>query len=156
MFFSLRGGNILIFSSHSKSLPFHQSKKFIVFEDCLLSLFVNCHKCGQETTEVTTKIIGTFLHIEQHCSTCLNVFTWDSQPFVKNQVAGNILLSAAILFSGAWPTKVLRVLRNMGCVTIAERTFFNIRTVIFISRFQLSGRSIKQCFLGSCNGKRDN
>ena len=91
----------IIFSSHSKSLPFHQSKKFIVFEDCLLSLFVNCHKCGQETTEVTTKIIGTFLHIEQHCSTCLNVFTWDSQPFVKNQAAGNILLSAAILFSGA-------------------------------------------------------
>ena len=128
MFCSLRGAIIfnipIIFSSHSKSLPFHQSKKFIVFEDCLLSLFVNCHKCGQETTEVTTKIIGTFLRIEQHCSTCLNVFTWDSQPFVKNQAAGNILLSAAILFSGALPTKFLRVLRNMGCVTIAERTFF--------------------------------
>ena len=85
---------------------------------------MKCYKCGQETTQVTTKIVGTYLHIEQCCSTCLNVFTWDSQPFVKNQPAGNILLSAAILFTGALPTKVLRVLNNMGCVTIAERTFF--------------------------------
>lgn len=95
-----------------------------MFEDCLLSLFVRCCKCGQEPTEVTTKTIGTYLHVEQRCSVCMNVFTWDSQPFVKNQPAGNILLSASILFSGALPTKVLRVLNNMGCVTIAERTFY--------------------------------
>jgi hypothetical protein len=70
---------------------------------------------------VTTKINGTLIHVEQHCSTYLNVFTWHSQPIVKNQSAGNIL---SMLFSGALPTKVLRVLNNMGCATIAERTFF--------------------------------
>lgn len=47
---------------------------------------------------------------------------------MKNQPAGNILLSAAILFSGALPTKVLRVFRDMGCATIAERTFFEHQT----------------------------
>lgn len=85
---------------------------------------MNCHKCGQETTQVSTKNIGTYLHIEQRCATCSNIFTWDSQPFIKNQPAGNILLSAAILFTGALPTNILCVLNNMGCVTIAERTFF--------------------------------
>ena len=63
-------------------------------------------------------------NIPPHCSACMNIFTWDSQPFVKNQPAGNILLSASILFCGALPTNVLRVLNNMGCVTIAEQTFF--------------------------------
>lgn len=116
--------NSRIFSSRSKPLPLHRSKKYIVFEECLLSLFVHCHKCGQEPTKVTTKIMGTYAHVEQRCSVCLNVFTWDSQPFVKNQPAGNILLSASILFTGALPTTVLRVFQNMGCATIAERTFF--------------------------------
>ena len=68
--------------------------------------------------------MGTYLHIEQSCSLCTNKFTWDSQPFVKCQPAGNILLSASILFSGALPAKVLRVLDNFGCATICERTFF--------------------------------
>lgn len=68
--------------------------------------------------------MGTYIHVEQLCQACLNVFTWDSQPFVKDQPAGNILMSASILFSGALPTKVLRVLNTMGCATISERTFF--------------------------------
>ena len=68
--------------------------------------------------------MGTYVHVEQRCSVCLNVFTWGSQPFVKNQPVGNVLLSASILFTGTLPATVLRVLQNMGCVTIAERTFF--------------------------------
>ena len=67
---------------------------------------------------------GTYLHVEQRCYICSNVFTWNSQPFVKSQPADNILLSASILFSGALLTKVLRVHKNMGCATIAERTYF--------------------------------
>ena len=68
--------------------------------------------------------MGTYTHVEQRCSVCLNVFTWDSQPFVKNQPAGNILLSASILLTGALPTMVLLVFQNMGCATIANQTFF--------------------------------
>ena len=52
------------------------------------------------------------------------MFTWNGQPFVKSQPAGTILLSASILFSGALPTKVLRVLKNMRCATIVERMYF--------------------------------
>ena len=38
--------------------------------------------------------------------------------------AGNILLSAAILFSGSLPTKVLRMLKMYGCASISRNTFF--------------------------------
>lgn len=73
---------------------------------------------------MSKKTLGTYLHIEQRCSLCTSVFTWDSQPWLKTQPAGNILLSASILFSGALPTKTLRVLNTMGCATYSERTFF--------------------------------
>ena len=95
-----------------------------MFEKCLLSLFEKCNKCSHESTQITTKTMGTYLHVEQHCSFCSTTFTWDSQLFIKNQPAGNIILSASILFAGALPSKVLHVLKLFGCVTICDRTFF--------------------------------
>ncbi len=95
-----------------------------MFEDNLLSLFKRCFKCGYKSAQVTSTTIGTYVKLKQRCCACLNVFVWDSQPFIQNQPACNILLSAAILFSGALPTMTLRVFQNMGCATIAERTFF--------------------------------
>lgn len=51
--------------------------------------------------------------------------SWESQPIINNTPAGNILLSGAILFSGALPTLTIRVLGNMNCATIVPRTFYN-------------------------------
>ena len=42
--------------------------------------------------------------------------------------AGNILFSAAILFSGALPGKIVHVLKAFGCVCIEKRTFFRHQT----------------------------
>ena len=48
---------------------------------------------------------------------------WESQPMIKNTPAGNLLLSAAILFAGALPNKILRVLEFLHCASIAPCTF---------------------------------
>jgi solute carrier family 8 (sodium/calcium exchanger) len=71
-------------------------------------------------------VIGTFLSISQSCSSpeCHYSLNWESQPFIKNLPLGNIMLSGSILFSGALPTKTLRVFENMRCATISCRTFF--------------------------------
>ena len=106
-------------------LPLHECKKYIVFEKNLLSLFNKCPSCGETSTAVTKKTVGTCIHISQKCSYCSHVNDWCSQPFVKsNMPAGNILLSAAILFSGALPSKIFHVLKAFGCVCIDKRTFF--------------------------------
>ena len=47
-----------------------------------------------------------------------------SQPSIRDIPAGNILLSAAILFSGATPGKVLRLLNHMQVACISDRTFY--------------------------------
>lgn len=89
----------------------------------MLSLLKTCQNCGGEVS-TTTKANGTLLSIIQNCSKCSFIFKWDSQPIVKKIPAGNILLSAAILFSGMSPTKVIRMFSLYGCATITNRTFF--------------------------------
>lgn len=95
----------------------------MVFEECLLALFEKCQRCGNETT-TTTRINGTFLNVTQKCSNCSFTFSWDSQPTLKRIPAGNVLLSAAILFSGSLPTKVLRLLKILGCASISRNAYF--------------------------------
>ena len=51
--------------------------------------------------------------IKQHCSYCEHLRQWRSQQRIKDTPAGNILLSVAILFSGATPGKDLRMLNHM-------------------------------------------
>ena len=105
-------------NSPGSNLPLHRSKKFSVYEDFLMVLFKKCQNCGDETTTTTTRVIGTFL---MSSSIGQNVFTqWDSQDIP----AGNILLSAASLFSGSLPAKVSQVLRIYGCASISYRTYF--------------------------------
>ena len=46
------------------------------------------------------------------------------QPHIKDTPAGNLLLSAAILFSGATPGKTFRLLGYMGVACISDRAFY--------------------------------
>ncbi len=46
------------------------------------------------------------------------------QPLIGEIPAGNILLSAAILFSGSLPTKALRMLKSIRVQVPSRQTFF--------------------------------
>ena len=67
---------------------------------------------------------GTFVAVKQQCSHCEHQRQWTSQPHIKDTPAGNILLSAAILFSEATPGKVLRMLNHMKVACFTDRTFY--------------------------------
>ena len=105
-----------------------QTRKYLVFEDALLSLFRQCRNCQSNKTKLTKVIKGTFLEIKQMCNLCQHVFQWSSQPYIASIPAGNLLLSASILFSGAIPSQALRILNFLGCVSITQRTFFRHQT----------------------------
>ena len=81
----------------------------------------NVH-CSSNTTNITKTTIGTFLHVKQ--LSMGHIRHWESQPFVSNTPAGNIILSASILFAGTSPSKTPRVLEFFGCPSISTRTFF--------------------------------
>ena len=125
-------------------LPYHEIKKFMVFEECLLVLFKKCRNCGDSSTRITTKTTGTFLGIIQNCSNCCYTFKWDSQPVIGSTPVGNILLSASILFSGATPTKVLRVLQCMDVPPYLNVHILAIKVTCL--QFSFVGITIKLIF----------
>ncbi|XP_042149477.1 uncharacterized protein LOC121047753 [Ixodes scapularis] len=50
---------------------------------------------------------------------------WRSQPVMNGKAAGNVLVSAGILFTGASPTSVLRTLEHINIQVFTLRTFYN-------------------------------
>ncbi|XP_008280196.1 uncharacterized protein LOC103357415 [Stegastes partitus] len=98
--------------------------KYIVYEDCLLSLFHTCPRCGQ-TCEVHKFVRGTFLSVSQRCPFCQFNRKWNSQPIIGSTPAGNLHLSAAVNFTGSSFRQFNKVLSALKVRTIAETTYFD-------------------------------
>ena len=82
------------------------------------------HGVQKMTTIIDNSVSGSFLCITQFCNTCMHKRMWQSQPHIGNIPAGNILTSAAILYTGSLPAKALRIFMFLNCPTISSSTFF--------------------------------
>lgn len=89
-----------IYFSESEHITPASERKFIVFESKLLDLFSSCHRCASPALACIKQIVGSMLKIEQNCGVCGHQKIWTSQPTTGAIPAGNLLMSAAILFSG--------------------------------------------------------
>ncbi len=105
--------------------PPHQDNKYILFRSCLIDLvrLIPCPSCCLPELTWVEKLPRAMLVLEATCKSCAHHLVWHSQPLVGDTPAGNILLSASILFAGATPGKVLRVLTHLGLASISRRTF---------------------------------
>ena len=108
--------------STDKSYKHKGQALYLVFESALLLLFSSCLHCSSHT-RVKKVVIGSFLWIIQTCSRCRKIRVWESQPYIGKIPAGNILTSAAILYSGALPSKALKMFRILNLSTITRKTF---------------------------------
>lgn len=86
---------------------------------------MECKKCHRHATARIHQVVGTMARINSECEFCGFTWQWSSQTSIGNIPAGNIALSAGILFSGALAAKVFRVLQCMGVATISRRTFYS-------------------------------
>ena len=76
-----------------------QTRKFIVFEEELDKLFQFCSECGLPVIEKKKCLKGCMVTVKTVClegHTCI----WNSQSYANGIPLGNLLLPAAILFSG--------------------------------------------------------
>ena len=112
--------------------PPEKQTTYIVFESALLLLFSACIYCGKVTTKVKKFVNGSFLRVTQWCNRCKRKRVWESQPFIGDVPAGNLLTSAAILYAGALPAKALRVFSTLNCATISYSTFFRHQSTYLI------------------------
>ncbi|XP_064468680.1 uncharacterized protein LOC135382848 [Ornithodoros turicata] len=101
----------------------HEDNKYIVFESELRKLFQTCPTCLQRCEAAFTSK-GTLLRVTYSCKDG-HERIWESQPYIGNKPAGNVLLSAAMLFSGSNPIPTLRMLDLMNIKVFCEQTYFN-------------------------------
>ena len=106
------------------SLPADKQPTYLVFESALMLLFSNCFICKSNFVTVEKLMVGSLLRIKQVCSQCSNIFEWCSQPYIGKVPAGNILISAAILYTGCLPPKALRMFKTLNCASITRKTYF--------------------------------
>ncbi|XP_072175107.1 uncharacterized protein [Diadema setosum] len=104
--------------------------KYLVFEKQLLDLFRLCRHCRSGNVSITKRLMGTMLIISSECWTCNKTEKWESQSYLGNQAAGNVLLSAATLFAGGSWAKMQRILKNLKVAAINEQTFYKIQREI--------------------------
>jgi solute carrier family 8 (sodium/calcium exchanger) len=115
-----------VFSSSFSSGCHVEEEKFLVFKSCLWELFATCPKCSKPCLAEEKYRKGTKVMITQDCPDCEYKRDWSSQPSYLGDIpAGNLQLSGAILFTGASPSKTLRVLKAMNVVTSCISTFNN-------------------------------
>lgn len=108
--------------------------KYIVFLTKLLLLFRFCHVCRTGSKpETTAEQTGTGVVIKTVCtnSNCRKEFIWSSQPFMPGTkiLAGNFLISMAVLFAGGSFTKVRQIFLHMGLACTSLSTFFRHQQV---------------------------
>ena len=111
-------------SEPESGLSVEKQQTYLVFESALLLLFSICFMCRSTYISIEKFTRGSFLCITQICSHCNNTYVRESQPYVGKIPAGNIMISAAILYTGSLPAKALRVFSSLNCATITRKTFF--------------------------------
>ena len=108
-----------------RNADIRNEKKYLVFESCLLQLLKRCCNCGQEV-ELNTYVRGTLLTVKGTCTEG-HVLNWQSQPLVKDMGAGNLLLSAAILFCGLTFTRVADMAQLLNLAIFSESYFYRLQ-----------------------------
>ena len=105
-------------------------RKFIVFEGQLDKLLKHCPDCGAPVEEADRKVTGSLLSVKTQCMNGHNVI-WDSQPtFGRGMVKtgyGNLLLAAAILFSGGIYSTFSLWASLLNLAFFGKSTFFKIQ-----------------------------
>ena len=104
----------------------YKEDKFIIFWQMLLVLFswLHCKSCGAGDISYQAKRIASLLSVTFTCTACSLTWLWNSQHFIGSFPAGNILLSASILFTGVIAKKVLQSLRQIAIAVPADRIYF--------------------------------
>ena len=98
-------------TTHTSSPSIWSMNRHCCYSLCLVSI-------------AASELMGSFLQVIQTCEHCCKTRTWDSQLYVGNVPAGNLLSSAAILYSGSLPSKALRMFEILNITTISRKTYF--------------------------------
>ena len=110
---------------HRKGKWFDEPK-FIVTEGKLKQLMRRCVACGGEAVGQQVQQQGSYGQFTISCTEtlCRHEESWETSDSYDQKFVINILLAAAILFSGGIATKVLRMFNFINIQVPSPRSFF--------------------------------
>ncbi|XP_044126811.1 uncharacterized protein LOC122921008 [Bufo gargarizans] len=111
-----------------------EEEKYIVFESCLkkLIMMIPCRsetKCMSPLTQYRKETIGSYLSIQVRCRSGHTRLLWESQPRHGYQPMGNVLLSAAVLFSGSSFLKSQHMFKLLNLKSIDKTTYYKTQSM---------------------------
>uniref|UniRef100_T1J2D3 THAP-type domain-containing protein n=1 Tax=Strigamia maritima TaxID=126957 RepID=T1J2D3_STRMM len=99
------------------------SYKFVLVDvEKLLQLFSTCRCCNGNAMPIL-QFKEAFFQVTQKSTECSEKFIWTSSDYLSSTPAVNLLVSAAILFSGSSPSKCLRLFKSLDCPAVCYRTY---------------------------------
>ena len=109
--------------------PSTSNDKYIVFANNIEKLFTKCladFSCSSSISSIIKSFKGSLV---TYSITCCNhhTFIWHSQPILNNLPLGNLLLSAATLYTGNTYTNLSEIAQTCGIKLFNESTFYNIQ-----------------------------
>ena len=102
------------------------SSSFIVYWSCLLSLLRFCFTCYQPTKVKKIVVKGTLLIVNLICP-ANHSHQWLSQPMVRCQPSGNLLLSSSILISGNTYQRIKELMDIAKIKFFGKVTYYRIQ-----------------------------
>ncbi|KAG9487878.1 uncharacterized protein [Eleutherodactylus coqui] len=104
-----------------------KERKFIVFESCLDVLFekIRCNNadCNAPLIRTQKHVLGSYLSVTGQCRQGHIFHLWHSQPTRGDVALGNVLSSAAVLFSGSNFQKVREMCQLLGLQFISHTLY---------------------------------
>ncbi|KAM8923998.1 uncharacterized protein RCH25_008751 [Pelodytes ibericus] len=134
-------------------------RKFLVFESCLDQLLNKINTCSyNETckapiTERGKKITGTLMTVHVLCENGHKHLLWRSQPMIGKSLLGNLLASAAVLFSGSHYTKVNEMFTILGMPFMSRSTYSMYQKKFIFPIVDLYYKRDRQATISSLKGK---
>ena len=93
--------------------------KYVIFRQQLDKLLTHCSKCGQPVTKKRRFTTGSMLSVKIECHGG-HSYVWQSQPMIKKVSIGNVLISAAILFTGLTHSRVAEMAACLGLLYVTQ------------------------------------
>ena len=125
-------------------------KNYIVFENAFDNLIMDlrCPSCGMSAYKVEKHVSGTAVQIHAECVEGHLIIDWKSQTFLGKMVAGNLLCSAATLYSGETYSHIANWAKFLNLLFIGHSQFYEIQRDILVpsinETFEVPKKAVKQ------------
>lgn len=111
-----------------------EEQKYIVFEANIeqLCYHIQCSQCSSSVTDIEKQVVGSGLLATLKCISGHVVLKWTSQPLDGRMPIGNLLCSAATMFSGLTYQRVAQFMTFLNLQFFSATTFYDLQKMYLI------------------------